>query len=366
MSCRRTSSSASSLRRDRPCCALLGDQLEQLADLGARRQAQLVAAERAARPALRRAPRATASARSARAVERERVERPRLGRAAEAVDRARRAVGRRARRGAATRVAPELARDRQPPKRVAEGRRRAGTRGESTAPRGSSSRRAAERLEQSELGEPPPPVRRRAARSSSRIRSPGGPRDQRRLLPDEPLGRAARSGSRARPRAGPRAAGAAGRRSKTLGRDRAHDAAPRGRSRPSNGSTVLAAGERPGDRVDREVAAREVVLDRAARSGVKSTVRPSLERRPASRRASRERETARRRRASRSARAARSGSRQAMSRSTTRRPSSSSRTAPPTTQASSPASTSRDAVSSIDDRPPRRASGPSSIPQTSS
>ena len=215
--------------RDRACCALLGDQLEQRADLRARRQARARRRGGAARPGRRRATRRAASARSRRpwkasASSAHGSVRGGSGGASAATsrpaascrsERDARSAGARA-RSAAGRASPG-------------GRRRAGSSGESTAPaRSASSSEPPSGSQQAELVEPPPAGDAAAAgapRGSARRRARD---DEPRLLADQAARCAARSRSRARPRSGPRAAGAADRPRTRRRRPRGR-AAPRGR-----------------------------------------------------------------------------------------------------------------------------------------
>src|SRR5581483_8246036 len=170
--------------RDRSRGSLLGDQLEEPADLGPRRDPELVAAEQR----LRRLSRAGLANRAGELVcaeEGERLERPRLRRAAEPVDLPRRPVARRGRAQERVREAAQLVRDRQPAQTLAE---RGGKPEPRRVERAQARReRRAERLEQPELVEPLVPGGREAAKLVE-YAFPGRSHDERRVLAHEPLG----------------------------------------------------------------------------------------------------------------------------------------------------------------------------------
>ena len=235
--------------------------------------------------------------------------------AAEAVDRAR--VEPAAARPAAARPRSGAARSR-PGSGAARRRRRRPAGSRASRQRSSrSSIAAAERREQAEPVEPPEAAGREPPQLGQDPLA-GRPVDQLRVRADERFGLVVELQARARPPAAPRAAGAAGRRGRRSSPTRAQP--PRARGRRGRRTGRPARRPRPaGDRVEREVARRQVVLDRAGQR--REVDRPAVLERDAPRAVLlRERE----RRAAAALREARApparGSRTATSRSTTLAP----------------------------------------------
>src|SRR5919204_433462 len=244
------------LRDDRTRRAFFLDLREQPPDLRPRRQPELVPAQerlvRIAHPRLQHRVR-----KLLRVDERERLERPRLGRAAEAEDRPRRVVRRPLRPEQAAPVPAELVRDGQPAQAVAEDRNQpVFGRVDAVEPVVDP---PAERLEQAQIVEPtvavggqPPqladdPLARRVRR-------------ERRVLPDEPLclvlepeAELVLEPHRAQ------------QPERIVHEDALTDGAQQllvQIAQAAEGVDRLPARERAGDRVDREIARRQVVLDR--------------------------------------------------------------------------------------------------------
>ena len=242
--------------RDRPRGALLGDEVEEAADLRAWRNAQLVAADERLRRIGRARP-LEGGRELERVQEGQRVDGPRLGDPAEAVERARRLVGRPLRAQERRGVAPQLVRDRQAPDPVAEDGDEAVARRVNAVVQ--PLERAAEPREQAELVE--------AAEACAR--------EPLELTEKSFSGRRAdpvsmRAEELVRRRVEPQAelvlqAHGAEEPERIVGEDRLRDGPQRasleiGAARERIDG--LAAGEGYRDRVDREVSRREVVLDR--------------------------------------------------------------------------------------------------------
>ncbi len=171
-------------RRDRPRGALLGDELEQPADLRPRRDAELVATEqRLRRLVLARRPHGVLEL--GRPDEHERVVGPRLRRPAEPVDRARRAVRGPLRVQKLVRVPLRLVRHREAPQALAEDRdeaKRGPVDQRTIEPRA----RPSERRQQAELVGPPVTLDREPDELGERP-LPRRFRDERRLVAHEPF-----------------------------------------------------------------------------------------------------------------------------------------------------------------------------------